>query len=103
MNSRLWVLLLAATMLTTLPALADWHTATLGVGNVIFGGGPSYAVHPSNTTVALVALSATFVFDGPKGIRTVAASEFFQLPSKNPQVENSLAVAEVLTEVRIAP
>ena len=69
--------------------------------HVIFGGGPSYAVHPSNTAVALVALNATFAFDGPKGARTVAASDFFQLPSKNPQVENTLAVAEVLTEVRI--
>jgi xanthine dehydrogenase YagS FAD-binding subunit len=69
--------------------------------HVIFGGGPSYAVHPSNTAVALVALNATFVFDGPKGARTVAASDFFQLPSKNPQVENTLAVAEILTEVRI--
>src|SRR6185436_1837709 len=49
----------------------------------IFGGGPSYAVHPSNAAVALVALGASFVFDGPKGARTVAASEFFQLPSKN--------------------
>lgn len=69
--------------------------------HVIFGGGPSYAVHPSNTAVALVALNATFAFDGPKGARTVAASDFFQLPSKNPQVENTLAVAEILTEVRI--
>ena len=69
--------------------------------HVIFGGGPSYAPHPSNTAVALVALGASFVFDGPKGVRTVAASEFFQLPSKNPQVENSLGVAEVLTEVRV--
>jgi xanthine dehydrogenase YagS FAD-binding subunit len=69
--------------------------------HVIFGGGPSYAVHPSNTAVALVALGASFVFDGPKGPRTVAAAEFFQLPSKNPLVENSLGVAEILTEVRI--
>ncbi len=71
--------------------------------HVIFGGGPSYAVHPSNTAVALVALNATFVFDGPKGARTVPASDFFQLPSKNPQVENTLAVAEILTEVRLPP
>jgi xanthine dehydrogenase YagS FAD-binding subunit len=69
--------------------------------HVIFGGGPSYAPHPSNTAVALVALGASFVFDGPKGGRTVGAAEFFQLPSKNPQVENSLGVAEILTEVRV--
>lgn len=69
--------------------------------HVIFGGGPSYAVHPSNTAVALVALGASFVFDGPKGARTVAASDFFQLPSKNPLAENIIQVAEVLTEVRV--
>jgi xanthine dehydrogenase YagS FAD-binding subunit len=69
--------------------------------HVIFGGGPSYAVHPSNTAVALVALGASFVFDGPKGARTVPAAEFFQLPSKNPQVENTLGLAEILTEVRV--
>lgn len=69
--------------------------------HVIFGGGPSYAVHPSNTAVALVALGASFVFDGPKGARTVAASDFFQLPSKNPLAENIIQVAEVLTEIRV--
>ena len=71
--------------------------------HVIFGGGPSYAPHPSNTAVALVALGASFVFDGPKGARTVAASDFFQLPSKNPLVENTLGLAEILTEVRVPP
>lgn len=69
--------------------------------HVIFGGGPSYAPHPSNTAVALVALNASFVLDGPKGVRTVAAGEFFQLPSKNPEVENQLLPAEILTEVRV--
>lgn len=69
--------------------------------HVIFGGGPSYAPHPSNTAVALVALGASFVFDGPKGSRTVAASDFFTLPSKNPEVENVLLPAEVLTEIRV--
>jgi xanthine dehydrogenase YagS FAD-binding subunit len=69
--------------------------------HVIFGGGPSYAPHPSNTAVALVALGASFVFDGPKGQRTVPAGEFFQLPTKNAEVENSLGLAEILTEVRV--
>jgi len=69
--------------------------------HVIFGGGPSYAVHPSNSAVALVALGASFVFDGPKGGRTVAASEFFQLPSKNAQTENTLELGEILTEIRV--
>ena len=69
--------------------------------HVIFGGGPSYAPHPSNAAVALVALGASFVFDGPKGARTVAAADFFQGPSKNPEVENVLLPAEILTEIRV--
>ena len=71
--------------------------------HVIFGGGPSYAVHPSNTAVALVALGASFVFDGPKGGRVVPAGEFFQLPSEKAEVENTLAPGEILTEVRVPP
>ncbi len=69
--------------------------------HVIFGGGPSYAVHPSNTAVALVALGASFMLDGPKGVRAIAASEFFQLPAKNPQTENVIQVGEILTEIRV--
>ena len=69
--------------------------------HVIFGGGPSYAPHPSNTAVALVALGASFVLDGPKGTRTVAASDFFHLPARNAQKENQLETGEVLTEVRV--
>lgn len=69
--------------------------------HVIFGGGPSYAPHPSNAAVALVAFGATFVIEGARGPRTVAASEFFTPPSKDPERENSLGPGEVLTEVRV--
>ncbi len=69
--------------------------------HVIFGGGPSYAPHPSNAAVALVAYGASFVAEGPKGARTVAAGDFFTPPSKDPERENNLAPDEVLTEVRV--
>jgi xanthine dehydrogenase YagS FAD-binding subunit len=69
--------------------------------HVIFGGGPSYAVHPSNAAVALVAYGASFVLEGPKGPRTVAAGEFFVPPAKDPERENNLAPDEVLTEIRL--
>lgn len=71
--------------------------------NVIFGGGPSYAAHPSNAAVALVALNASLVLEGPKGTRTVAAGDFFTLPAENPWSENSLDVHELLLEVRVPP
>src|SRR5256885_5672822 len=52
--------------------------------HAIFGGGPSYIVHPSDTAPALVALDAKFRVVSPSGERTLAASEFFALPQQNP-------------------
>lgn len=69
--------------------------------HAIFGGGPSYIVHPSDTAPALMALGATFTIVGPKGTRTVPASQFFTLPRQNAARENALVDDEVLTSVRI--
>jgi xanthine dehydrogenase YagS FAD-binding subunit len=67
----------------------------------IFGGGPSYATHPSNAAVALVALNATLALEGARGKRTVPAGDFFTLPGKDPQSENQLGKDEILTEIRV--
>lgn len=69
--------------------------------HAIFGGGPSYSVHPSDLAPALVALNATFEVMGPSGSRQIPAAEFFVLPSQNPARENVLAATELLTGVRI--
>jgi xanthine dehydrogenase YagS FAD-binding subunit len=69
--------------------------------HVIFGGGPSYAPHPSNAAVALLAYGASFVLEGARGARTVAAGDFFVLPAKDPQRENVLDPREVLTEIQV--
>lgn len=69
--------------------------------HAIFGGGPSYSVHPSDLAPALVALNATFEVTSPEGERRMAATEFFVLPSQNPARENVLAATELLTGVRI--
>jgi len=69
--------------------------------HAIFGGGPSFIVHPSDTAPALVALDAKFRIAGPSGERTVAAADFFALPSKDPARENVLAHDEVLVEIRL--
>jgi xanthine dehydrogenase YagS FAD-binding subunit len=69
--------------------------------HAIFGGGPSYIVHPSDLAPALVALHATFEVTGPEGARRIAAADFFVLPSQNPARENALAATELLTGVRI--
>lgn len=69
--------------------------------HVIFGGGPSYAPHPSNAAVPLVAFDASFTLEGAKGRRSVKAADFFRLPSVDPQSENDIAADEVLTEIRV--
>ncbi len=69
--------------------------------HAIFGGGPSYIVHPSDTAPALVALGAKFRIAGPAGERVVAAADFFAPPSKDPARENVLAHDEVLMEVHL--
>ena len=69
--------------------------------HAIFGGGPSYIVHPSDTAPALVALDATFRIVGPAGERTVPAADFFVLPRQNAARENVLADDEVLASVRL--
>jgi xanthine dehydrogenase YagS FAD-binding subunit len=69
--------------------------------HAIFGGGPSYIVHPSDTAPALVALDAAFRIAGPSGERTVPAADFFVLPKQNAAAENVLANDEILTSVQI--
>jgi len=58
--------------------------------HAIFGGGPSYIVHPSDTAPALVALDATLHITGSGGERTVKAADFFTLPTVDAARENVL-------------
>jgi xanthine dehydrogenase YagS FAD-binding subunit len=69
--------------------------------HAIFGGGPSYIVHPSDTAPALVALDAKFRIAGSGGERVVGAGEFFTLPTVNAARENVLKDDEVITAVVI--
>ncbi len=66
--------------------------------HAIFGGGPSFIVHPSSLAVPMVAYGATFRLLGPKGERMVPAAEYFTLPSlQNVRTENVLAPDELMT------
>ena len=71
--------------------------------NAIFGGGPSYIVHPSDTAPALVALRARFRIVGPEGDRWVPAAQFFVLPRVDVSRENVLEPNEILAEVAFPP
>lgn len=67
--------------------------------HAIFGGGPSYIVHPSDTASALMALDATCRLVGPAGERHVPATEFFALPRRDAARENVLEDDELLAGV----
>lgn len=71
--------------------------------HAIFGGGPSYIVHPSDTAPALVALDAKFRVVGRSGERMVPAGDFFVLPQHDPTRETILETDEVLAGVRLMP
>lgn len=71
--------------------------------NAIFGGGPSYIVHPSDTAPALIALDARFRIVGPDEERWVPALEFFILPREDVSRENVLGEDEVLAEIQLPP
>ncbi|MCU1334842.1 MAG: Molybdopterin dehydrogenase [Bryobacterales bacterium] len=69
--------------------------------HAIFGGGPSFIVHPSDTAPALVALEANFRIVGPSGERMIPAADFFVLPQRTPARENILADDEMLAGVQL--
>jgi xanthine dehydrogenase YagS FAD-binding subunit len=69
--------------------------------HAIFGGGPSFIVHPSDTAVALVALDATFSVASANGERAVRAPDFFALPLANPAVENVLGADDLLVSFHL--
>lgn len=71
--------------------------------HAIFGGGPSFIVHPSDTAPALLALDATFRIVGPSGARTVPAADFFVLPERDSSRENVLGPDDVLVDVHLPP
>ncbi len=67
----------------------------------ILEGGPCWAVHPSDPAVALVALDAMIDLDGPAGTRSVAAGDFFVLPSDRLDRETVLHDGELIVALRI--
>lgn len=64
--------------------------------HAIFGGGPCFTAHPSDTATVLTALGATATILGPRGERTISLDEFFTLPRDSHRALTSLAPAELL-------
>jgi xanthine dehydrogenase YagS FAD-binding subunit len=69
--------------------------------NAVFGGGPSFIVHPSDLAPALQALGAALEIYGPGGRREQPVEGFFQYPDENLRGENLLQSDEVLTRIRV--
>ncbi|HEX8888158.1 MAG TPA: xanthine dehydrogenase family protein subunit M [Pyrinomonadaceae bacterium] len=70
--------------------------------NAIFGGGPSYIVHPSDLAPMLVALGASVSVTGSEGTRVIALDKFFTLPSEgNIRRENVLKNDEIITSIQV--
>jgi xanthine dehydrogenase YagS FAD-binding subunit len=68
--------------------------------NAIFGGGPSFIVHPSDLAPMLLALGARLTVVGPTGKRTIPIDQFFTLPADgNIRRENVLKNDEIITEI----
>ena len=65
--------------------------------HAIFGGGPSYIVHPSTLATALVALSGRIKTNK----RELALAEFFTLPSADYEKENVLGDSEIITQILV--
>jgi xanthine dehydrogenase YagS FAD-binding subunit len=71
--------------------------------HAIFGDGPCFFVHPSDTAVALVALQAQLTVAGPAGNKPVRIENFFVGPDKSIEKENILAPNEIVTEIHLPP
>lgn len=67
----------------------------------IFGGGPSYIVHPSDSAPALMALGASVDILGPQGKDTVVLEDFFELPLDNIRREHILEPNQLITAIRV--
>jgi xanthine dehydrogenase YagS FAD-binding subunit len=59
------------------------------------------ATHPSDLTVALVALDAVVHTDGPSGQRAIPIDELFLLPGDTPQREHPLEHGELIVAIEV--
>ncbi len=70
--------------------------------HAIFGASDKcIAVHPSDMCVALAALDAVVVVQGRKGKRDIPFTQFHRLPGDHPELDNTLAKDELITEVHL--
>jgi xanthine dehydrogenase YagS FAD-binding subunit len=70
--------------------------------HAIFGGGPSYIVHPSDLAPMLVALGASVSVAGTGSKRIIQLEKFFTLPAEgNLRRENVLKNDDIITDIHV--
>jgi xanthine dehydrogenase YagS FAD-binding subunit len=69
--------------------------------HALFGGGPCYAVHPSDLAPALLALEAEVRLGGVAGEQALPLTAFFVLPEEPLRHEVSVAEDELLLSIRL--
>lgn len=71
--------------------------------HALLGGGPCYAVHPSDLAPALLALDSSVRLQGPAGERTLPLAEFFASPTDERRTETVLGGDELILSIHIPP
>lgn len=71
--------------------------------HALFGGGPCYAVHPSDLAPALLALDAGVRLGGSTGELEVSVADLFVLPEDGLRHEVKIAEDELLLSVHLPP
>ncbi|HVZ36783.1 MAG TPA: FAD binding domain-containing protein, partial [Polyangiaceae bacterium] len=59
------------------------------------------AAHPSDMSVALVALGAVVHTEGPRGSRQIPLEQLHTLPEDHPEIEHTLAPGELIRQVQV--
>ena len=71
--------------------------------HAILGGGPCYAVHPSDLAAALLAFDAALWVHGRGGERAIELADFFALPAPERRTETVLSPDELVLKLRLPP
>jgi xanthine dehydrogenase YagS FAD-binding subunit len=61
------------------------------------------ATQPSDMNVALAALRATIIVQGPGGERRIPIAQFHRLPGDTPELDSNLRASELITAVDLPP
>ena len=67
--------------------------------HAILGGGPCYAVHPSDLAPALISFDANIKIVSERGVRTIALEDLFRTPTDEKSTPTTIHKDEIITHV----